>query len=139
MRFDPCDLVGIRPDFREISGVGAGEQIARLEEVNVGVDITGQDEFARAIDDACAIWSFRLVASSNGDNALAIDRHAGIRDNLGIAGIDDRSIDQRDLFGARTERNKRRDCKDDKFFHKASLSPAESERTIRSASPSSGA
>ena len=99
MRFDPCDFVGIWPDLGEIRRIRPGEQIGRLEEVNVSVDITRKDEFAGAINDACAIWSFHLVGSSEGDNALAINDHAGIGENLGIAGIDNRAVDERDLFG----------------------------------------
>ena len=41
MRFDPCDFVGIWPDLGEIRRIRPGEQIGRLEEVNVSVDITG--------------------------------------------------------------------------------------------------
>src|SRR5438477_7590642 len=135
MRLNPCHFIGIWPDFREISAVRPGEEIGRLEEVDVSVDITGQDEFAGAIERACACRA-RLVCRTNADDALAVDNHASSRGQFAIGGIDDSSADERDLVGARAERDKARNCKRGNFFHKSSLSPADSERTMRSASRS---
>ena len=49
--FDPRDFVCVRSHLREIDDIRPGEQIARLKEMNVRIDVSRQNKFALAIDD----------------------------------------------------------------------------------------
>lgn len=42
MRLDPRDFIRVRADFVQIDRVRPSEEIARLEKVNVGIDVAGQ-------------------------------------------------------------------------------------------------
>ena len=91
MRFDPCDFIGIRPDLAEISSVGAREQIARLKEVDMSVDITGQDEFAGAIDPAGPDGNTGFFAASDTFDFVTVNDEDSVFDNPAVRGVDDGS------------------------------------------------
>src|SRR6267378_1489197 len=104
--------------------------------MNVGIYVTGQDEFPAAIDPAGSDRNTGLSATGDTFDFVAVNDEDRVLDNAAVRGVDDGSANERDFFGARAERDKGRDYKDGNSFHKASLSAADSERTMRSASRS---
>ena len=102
--FDQGDLVRAGPDFRQVGRVRSRKQSARLKEMDVRVDVTGQNEFAFAIDDARtlrATESFRR--SDDIRDAISIDQDRCVREKLVVLRIDDCPVDKRNFFGLRTE------------------------------------
>ena len=50
MGANPFALLFVGTHPLQVEGIGPGEDVAGLEEVNVGVDVTWQDKFARTVD-----------------------------------------------------------------------------------------
>ena len=82
--------------YGQIDTVRPGIKSARLEEVNVRIDVTGQNVFALAIDDR--VLRGRLRGFVDCSNPIAVDQHRGWLD-AGGRGIDDCPINERNLFG----------------------------------------
>src|SRR2546423_472512 len=73
MRLDPRDFVFVCADTVEIGDIRSCKQIGRLKEVNVGVDVTGQDEFAGAIDYSGVCGKLGDGFLTNSGDSIAID------------------------------------------------------------------
>ena len=68
--------------------------------MHVRIDVTGQDEFAFAIDPLRASRNPYFFAAANRENVIALDDDDGVVENLRSSGIDERSADKGDfLFG----------------------------------------
>src|SRR5947207_10804589 len=102
MRLDPRDFNYVRPDTVKIDNVRSREQIARLKEVNVRVDIARQNEFAFAIDLA-GMWRQNFRANCRDSIAIDHDRAVRVRlPNLNSgARTNQRAAGERDFFGVR--------------------------------------
>src|SRR5262249_21176452 len=88
------------PHTVEISAVGPREQISRLKEMDVRVDVARQNELACAIDlfaERCRI----LFTHCEAFYFVAVDNDRGIRQYFSVGGIDHCPADQRNFFGAR--------------------------------------
>src|SRR6266566_1620154 len=116
MAFDPSHFLAVRPHLREIDNVWPREQIARLKEVNVRVDVTGQNEFAFAIHDA---RMRRQNLRTNRGDTITVDYEGAVHirlDNLNLsAGADQRAAGERDFFAMRSE-HEDRPCKSECDF-----------------------
>jgi hypothetical protein len=99
VRFDPRDFVFVRTNAVKIGSVRPGEQISRLKEVNVRVDVTRQNEFADATD-LFPKRSSILFAHRDALNLVAIDDDRGVWQHFAIGRIDHRRADERNFFGA---------------------------------------
>src|SRR5438270_1568973 len=105
VRLDPRDFVFVGANVVQIGDVWSREQIGRLKEVNVGVDVTGQNEFAFAINlSGVRRQGFR----ANCRDAIAIDHERAVHVrlpnfNLG-ARTNQRRVSKRNFF--RTSRDR---------------------------------
>src|SRR4029077_5164430 len=99
MRFDPRDFVLVRANAVEIGAVRPREQISRLKEVNVRVDVTRQNKFADATDLFPERGSV-LFAHRDALNLVPVDNYRGIRQHFAIGRINHCRADERNLFGA---------------------------------------
>ena len=116
MRLDPRDFVFVRPNTVEIGAVRPREQIGRLKEVNVGVDVTRQNEFADASD----LFPERrriLFAHRDAFDLVAVDHDGGVRHHLAVGRINDGRANQRNFFGAKRDRADHDQNENNKLFH----------------------
>jgi hypothetical protein len=72
MRFDPAKFFLVWANLRQINHIGPGKEIARLKEVHMGVDVTGKNEFALAINLSRIRRNLNVVRCSDGGNAIAV-------------------------------------------------------------------
>ena len=100
MRFDPRDFVFVRANAVEIGAVRTREQISRLKEVNVCVDVARHNKFADATDLSPERGGV-LFAHRDALNLVAVDHDRGIRQHFAIGRINHRRADERNFFGAR--------------------------------------
>jgi hypothetical protein len=101
MRFDPRDFVFVRANAVEIGAIRPGEQISRLKEVNVRVDVTGENEFADATDLFPKRGSI-LFAHRDPLNLVAINNDRRVRQDFAVSRINDGRADERNFL--RSER-----------------------------------
>ena len=99
MRFDPCDFILVRPNAVEIGAVGPRKQVSRLKEVNVRVDVTGQNEFAHATDLSSKRGGI-LFSHRDALDLVAVDHDGRIRQHFAVGGINHSGANERNLFGA---------------------------------------
>jgi hypothetical protein len=107
MLFDPRNFVCVRPKFGEIDSVWSGEEIAGLKEVDVCIDIAGQDESAFAIDPFRPGGYGHLFATADSDNAIAVNNDHAVFQNVRRCRIDQRPADKGYFFGVRGQRENR--------------------------------
>jgi len=103
-----------------LAAVGPGEQIGRLKEMDVGVDVTGQNEFTGAID----LFTERrrvLPAHSDAFNLVAIDHDRRIRHHFAVSRIDYRRADKGDFFGVGGESEDRKRESNGSNFHRQEI------------------
>ena len=65
------------------------------------VDVTREDEFARTFNSPRALRDFGVVRQSDGGDAIAFDHERAIMNHGRTRRIDDGGVDQSDLFGVR--------------------------------------
>src|SRR5207253_176754 len=99
VRFDPRDFLLVRAHTVEIGTVWSRKQISRLKEVNVRVDVTGQNEFAHATDLAPERVGV-LFAHRDPLNFVAVDHHSRIGQYLSVSGINHSGPDEGNFFSA---------------------------------------
>ena len=83
--------------------------------MHVRIDVTGQDEFAFAINPLRARGNAYFFAAANRENVIALDDDNGVVENLRSSGIDERAADKGDfLFGcvSRSEESRGSDTND---------------------------
>jgi len=83
--------------------------------MHVRIDLTGQDEFAFAIDPLRARRNRYFFATANQENVIALDDDDGVVENLRRSGIDKRAADKvAFLFGcvSRSEESRGGDTDD---------------------------
>ena len=116
MTFHPRYFVFVWPNTIQIGAVRAREQVPRLKEVNMCIDVTGQNEFAFAIN---LFPERRRALLPHGDvfDLLAVDHHGRIRHHLAAGRIDHGRPDKCDLFGPHCycEDRKSKDERDSEF------------------------
>ena len=108
MRLDPRDLVFVGTDAVQISAVWSGKQITRLKEVNVRVDVAGQNEFAGATD----LFTKRggiLSAHRDALDLVAVDHDRRIRHHLAVGGINYGCANERNSLSIRDRDRKQRE------------------------------
>ena len=101
MRFDPRDFVFIRADIVEISAVRPRKEIGRLKEMDVCVDVAGQNKFAPAIDPSRPLCRINRPGTADLHNAIMSDQDSGVFSNGAAGGIDDRAAHELELVRAR--------------------------------------
>jgi hypothetical protein len=118
MRLDPDDFVFVGTNTVEIGAVGPRKQIARLKEVNVGVDETRQNEFA----DARNLFSERhriLFAHRDPFDLVAVDHNRCVRHHFAVRRVNYSRSDKRNFFGVCCNRAKKKEKSDNRFHMKA--------------------
>src|SRR5207244_1797091 len=99
MRFDPRNFVFIRPNAVQIGTVRSSEEVTRLKEMNVRVDVAGQNEFAGAIDSRTPSFGpVEALRFPNSGDTISVDQDYRILNNLAVARIDQRPAGKRDFF-----------------------------------------
>src|SRR5207248_11612557 len=139
MRFDPAHFLFVRPDTIEICAVRPGEKITRLEEMHMGIDITRKDEFSVTLNPAGTYRDPALLAAGDALDFVTINYENGVLNNLAVRRVDYGTADQGNFLSERAGRKGRSDEESSNWIHKGRVSCADSLRTIRSASRSSGA
>ena len=89
MIFNPRDLILVGTDAGEIDHVRPREEAARLEEMHMGIDVTGEKKFPRAINHARAGGQFFFLTRRDTGDGVALDHDDGARDDFPVARIDD--------------------------------------------------
>jgi len=79
--------------------------------MDVGIDVTRQDELAVGVDDPVAFLRNLRAVFDNGLDAVAFDDQGGVGNYLARPGIDRGAVDNRDCAGGRGERGGRGDEK----------------------------
>ncbi len=90
----------MRANAIQIGAVRSREQIARLKEMNVSVDVTRQNELAGAID----LFPERrrvLLADRNAFDLVAVNYHCRVRQYFAVSRVDHRSADEGNFFSTR--------------------------------------
>ena len=107
MRFHPRRLVGIRSDFCQIDNVRPREQIGRLKEVDVRVEVARQNEFTFAINSARVLWQIHRCLIAESADPIVLDQHSAAGHYDFRCRIDQSPVNERDLFRARCQRQQR--------------------------------
>jgi hypothetical protein len=100
MRFDPRNFVFVRANIIKIGAIRPCEQISRLKEMHVRVDVTRQDKFTYATD-LFAEGGGVLFAHRDALNLVAIDNDRGVWQHFAIGRINHRRPDKGKFFGAK--------------------------------------
>ena len=66
------------------------------------VDVTREDEFARTFNSPRAVRDFGVVRQSYGGDVIPFDHERAIMNHGRTRRIDDGGVDQSDLFGVRS-------------------------------------
>src|SRR4029077_5848427 len=99
MPLHPRDFVLVGANAVQVGAVRSREQIARLKEVNVSVDVTRQNELAAAIN----LFSERpriLFAYRDAFDFVAVDYHRCIGQDFAVSRVDHRSANERNFLSA---------------------------------------
>src|SRR6266576_286360 len=139
MRFDPAHFVFVRPYAIEIGAVRPGEKITRLEEMHMSIDVAGQNEFPVALDPAGTDRDTAFFAAGDALDFVAINYDNRVLNNLAVRRINCGTADEGNFLSKRAGRKRRSYEESSNSIHKGRVSRADSARTIRSASRSSGA
>src|SRR5438128_5393139 len=138
MRFDPAHFVFVRPNTIEICAVRPGEKITRLEEMHVGIDITRKDEFSVTLDPAGTHRDTAFFAAGDALDFVAINYDNRVLNNLAVGRINCGTADEGNFLSKHAGRKRRSYDESSNSIHKGRVSRADSVRTSRSASRSSG-
>jgi hypothetical protein len=98
MTFHPRDLFRVWADLVEISAVRSGEQVSRLEKMNVRIDVARQNELPSAIDQL----SLRdQLAASRGNtlDRVPVNYDRRVADSFTISRINGGSTNEDQLVG----------------------------------------
>src|SRR5947209_7223804 len=139
MRFDPAHFVFIRPHAIEIGAVRPGEKITRLEEMHMSIDVARQNEFPVALDPTGTDRDTAFSAAGDALDFVAINYDDRILNNLAVRRINCGTSDQGNFLSKGAGRKGGFYKESSNSIHKGKVSRADSVRTIRSASRSSGA
>src|SRR5438552_1835305 len=114
MRFDPCDLILVRPHAVEIGPIWSCEQIARLEKVHMRVDVAGKNKFLVAFNPLRSDRHAARFAAGNALNFVAVNHNNGVFDRFAIRRIDCGAADERDFLSKGRSRLKTSDKQSEK-------------------------
>ena len=109
MRFNPRDLILVRPHVVEIRSIRACKQVARLEKVHMRVDVAGQNKFLVAFDPFRSNRDTALLAAGNALNLVAVDHNNGVFDRFAIRRVNNRPASERNFLSEGATRQSRAD------------------------------
>ena len=98
MRFDPRDLFLVGSDTGQIDHIRPGENIGGLEEVNMCIDVTRENELPAAINPPNLRRKLNVVSRSDGGNSIAIRQQHRVGDRLAVGWINDSGTAERDFL-----------------------------------------
>src|SRR5207244_2756787 len=107
--------------------------------MDVGIDVAGKNEFFVAFDPSRTDRDTAFFATGNALDLVAVDDDNSVLNNLAVRRINYGASDQRNFLSERAGRKGRRYEESSNSFHNGRVSRADSVRTIRLASRSSGA
>src|SRR5436190_17945037 len=122
MRFDPAHFVFVGPNTIEICAVRPGEKITRLEEMNVGIDITRKEEFSVTLDPAGTHRDTAFFAAGDALDFVAINYENGVLNNLAVCRVNYGAPDQGNFLSERAGCQRRSDEESSNSIHKPRVS-----------------